>query len=72
MNREIKDMMRKNRYGYVHSKELAELLNKLEKCSEYDDEVLLIKQQGATLLLDYIRDLESFANKNNLKVGIRL
>lgn len=40
------------------NKEIEELLNKLKKCRDYDDEVLLIKQYGATLLLSYIEQIE--------------
>lgn len=42
----------------MKNKEIEELLNKLKKCRDYDDEVLLIKQYGATLLLSYIEQLE--------------
>lgn len=42
----------------MKNKEIEELLNKLEKCRDYDDEVLLIKQYGANLLLSYIEQLE--------------
>ena len=42
----------------MKNKEIEELLNKLKKCRDYDDEVLLIKQYGADLLLSYIEQLE--------------
>ncbi len=47
----------------MKNKEIEELLNKLRKCRDYDDEVLLIKQYGATLLLSYIEHLENNRDK---------
>lgn len=47
----------------MKNKEIEELLNKLKKCRDYDDEVLLIKQYGATLLLSYIEQLENNRDK---------
>ena len=38
--------------------EIKEILDILQKCKDYDDEVYLIKQHGATLLLDYITNLQ--------------
>ena len=47
----------------MKNKEIEELLNKLKKCRDYDDEVLLIKQYGATLILSYIEQLETNRDK---------
>lgn len=41
------------------SDEIKEILDILQKCKDYDDEVYLIKQNGATLLLDYITNLKT-------------
>jgi hypothetical protein len=38
--------------------DIKEILDILQKCEDYDDEVYLIKQYGATLLLDYITNLQ--------------
>lgn len=49
--------------------EIREILDILKKCKDYDDEVYLIKQHGATLLLDYITNLQKendyYFKKNN-------
>ena len=45
--------------------EIKEILDILKNCKDYDDEVFLIKQHSATLLLDYINDLQQ--RNNNLK-----
>ena len=44
--------------------EIKEILDILQKCKDYDDEVYLIKQHGATLLLDYITNLQEENEKN--------
>jgi len=38
--------------------EIKEILDILQKCKDYDDEVYLIKQHGAQILLDYITNLQ--------------
>lgn len=40
------------------SDEIKEILDILKNCKDYDDEVFLIKQHSATLLLDYITNLQ--------------
>ena len=45
--------------------EIKEILDILKNCKDYDDEVFLIKQHSATLLLNYINDLQQ--RNNNLK-----
>lgn len=42
----------------MKNKEIEKILNKLKKCRDYDDEILLIKQYGANLLLSYIEQIE--------------
>lgn len=44
--------------GEIMNDEIKEILDILKKCKDYDDEVYLIKQHGATLLLDYITNLQ--------------
>jgi hypothetical protein len=39
--------------------EIKEILDILQNCKDYDDEVFLIKQHSATLLLDYITNLQN-------------
>jgi len=38
--------------------EIKEILNKLQKCKDDDEEILLIKQYGATLIINYITNLQ--------------
>ena len=38
--------------------EIRKILDKIQKCKDYDDKALLIEQYGATLLLDYIINLQ--------------
>lgn len=47
----------------MKDEEIKETLDILKKCKDYDDEVYLIKQHGATLLLDYITNLQERVNQ---------
>lgn len=51
--------------------EIKEILDILQNCKNYDDEVFLIKQHSATLLYDYIINLQK-TNKNHSKKLIEL
>lgn len=45
--------------------EIKEILNKLQKCKDDDEDILLIKQYGATLILNYITNLQQEIEKLN-------
>ena len=48
--------------------EIREILDILKNCKDYDDEVFLIKQHSATLLLDYITNLQQQLHQASLDI----
>ena len=58
MSEEIKEMMRKNHYGYAHSKELTSLLKQIQDIKNSAGAFIGIDSKCAKLLLDYITNLQ--------------